>query len=100
MDPKEFTDTVIKGDWSAQYELVKRFEKLTAQEKEKIADNLIDQLKKRSEQRILSILRFFRGHLYLYYLQESEIKVDTVVFQTGFLPKNSCLCAWLSFKIN
>lgn len=73
MDPNGFIDTVIKGDWSAQYELVKRFEKLTAQEKEKIADNLIDQLKKRSEQRILSILRFFRGHLYLYYLQESSI---------------------------
>lgn len=73
MDSNEFIDTVINGDWSAKYELSKCFKKLTAQEKEKIADNLIEQLKKRSEQRNLSILRFFRGHLHLHYLQESSI---------------------------
>ena len=73
MELNYFIETAITGDWSACYESVKYFEKLSAQDKEKMADALIEQLNTRSERRILPILRFFRGHLSLYYLPQSSI---------------------------
>lgn len=73
MESNKFIQTILKGDWSEEYKLSKDFEILSTQNKEKIVDNLIEQLNKKSEKQILPILKFLRGHLYLSNLPEPSV---------------------------